>query len=51
MKYAVIVTHTTGEDRRDRDGESDRAAAWDKVLEMFDKRRCARRELDIDAGE
>ena len=35
MKYAVIVTYTTGE--RTGATVSGGAAAWDKVFEMFDK--------------
>ena len=34
MKYAVIVTYTTGERTVTASGC---AAAWDKVFEMFDK--------------
>ena len=37
MKYAVIVTYTTGERTGATVTASGCAAAWDKVFEMFDK--------------
>lgn len=36
MKYAVIVTYTTGERTGATVTASGCAAAWDKVFEMFD---------------
>ena len=37
MKYAVIVTYTTGEKTGATVTASGCAAAWDKVFEVFDK--------------
>ena len=37
MKYAVIITYTTGEKTGATVAASGCAAAWDKIFEMFDK--------------
>ena len=37
MKYAVIITYTTGEKTGVTVAASGCAAVWDKIFEMFDK--------------
>lgn len=41
MKYAVIVTYTTGEKTGATVTASGCAAAWDKVFEVFERPMCA----------